>query len=76
MRDLERRGWVERAITKEDARAYLLTLSRLGKRHASRLIKIFDSTQKQLEDAGGRELVIDIRRFVKTYRRTRNAENS
>jgi DNA-binding MarR family transcriptional regulator len=68
VRDLERRGWVERGMKKDDARAYLLTLTRGGKRQAARLIKILDATQDLLEDVGGKELNSKLRTFVREYR--------
>lgn len=49
LRSLERAGLLQRTTTETDARAYLFTLTREGKKRAHRLIKIFDSMQDALE---------------------------
>lgn len=71
IRDLERKGVLERASQENDARGYRLSLSRGGKRKAARLAGIFDSIQNQIEAAGGRDLSPELRRFVKTYQSCR-----
>jgi len=67
IRDLERKGFVERSTQEDDARAYRISLTRIGKKRASRLIRIFDSTQEQIEAAGGRDINPELKRFVQTY---------
>jgi DNA-binding MarR family transcriptional regulator len=69
IRDLEKKGLLERATKSSDARAYYISLTKSGKKKASRLIKIFDSTQDQMEAAGGRDLNSDLKRFLETYQR-------
>ena len=71
VRDLEKKGLVERTTNASDHRAYFLTLTRTGKRRASKLIRIFDTTQDQIEAAGGRDLNPELKRFVATYKRCR-----
>src|SRR5271168_1477774 len=52
LRALERKGLVERkTATEEDARAYFFSLTKEGKKKVPKLIKIFDSTQDQIENA-------------------------
>jgi len=51
LRRLEKKGLLERSLLKEDARAYLFSLSKEGRRKAPRLIKIFDSTEHQIESS-------------------------
>ena len=50
LRDLERKGLVERNIAQEDARAYFFSLTKEGKRRVPRLVKIFDRTEESLEN--------------------------
>jgi DNA-binding MarR family transcriptional regulator len=64
IRSLEKAGLIERELHRGDARAYLLTLTRAGRRKAPRLIKIFDSTQTELESSGGKELNSELARFL------------
>lgn len=65
VRALEKAGLIERSLLKGDARAYLLTLTKSGRKMAQRLIKIFDSAQTELELSGGRELNAELLRFLK-----------
>jgi DNA-binding MarR family transcriptional regulator len=67
LRDLERRGLVERHLRSNDARAYFFSLTRTGKRKAHQLIKIFDANQRAMEDVGGTALNQGIQRFLQSY---------
>jgi DNA-binding MarR family transcriptional regulator len=51
---LEARGWLQRKIDPEDARAYQLALKPQGKRVAVRVIAAFDLLQKQFENEIGK----------------------
>jgi DNA-binding MarR family transcriptional regulator len=51
---LEAKGFVQRRIDPEDARAYQLTLKPQGKRCALRVIAAFDRLQRQFETAVGK----------------------
>jgi len=51
---LEARGFLQRKIDPEDARAYLLTLKPQGKRCALRVIAAFDKLQKEFESEIGK----------------------
>lgn len=51
---LEAKGFLQRKIDPEDARAYLLTLRPQGKRCALRVIGAFDKLQKEFEDEIGK----------------------
>jgi DNA-binding MarR family transcriptional regulator len=69
LRNLEKRGLVERRSSREDARAYLFDLTREGKKKVPRLIKIFDSTEDKIEKAlGGKEVNANLRHFVDAYK--------
>jgi DNA-binding MarR family transcriptional regulator len=63
IRGLERKGLIERGLAKSDARAYLITLTKAGRRKAPQLIKIFDSAQAELEASGGKDLNLELARF-------------
>lgn len=70
LRSLEKRGFVERNTSREDARAYLFNLTREGKKKVSRLIKIFDSTEEQIEQAlGGKKVNSNLCHFVEIYKK-------
>jgi DNA-binding MarR family transcriptional regulator len=57
LRDLERKGWIERRTHIEDARAYLFNLTKDGRRKVLRIIKILDSVEDAIEGApGGKKL--------------------
>ena len=64
LKDLERKGLIERSLLKGDARAYLIALTRLGRRKAPRLIKIFDANQERLEKLGGKSLNNELVQFI------------
>jgi DNA-binding MarR family transcriptional regulator len=51
---LEAKGFLQRKIDPEDARAYLLTLKPQGKKCALRVIAAFDKLQKEFEEEVGR----------------------
>jgi len=51
---LEARGYVQRRIDPDDARAYLITLKPAGKRCAMRVIAAFDSLQNSFERKAGK----------------------
>ena len=70
IRGLEKAGLVHRATIQEDARAYLFTLTREGKKKVPRLIKIFDSAQEQIEAAlGHKRLNPSLHLFIEIYRK-------
>lgn len=71
LRDLEKKGLVERKTSEGDARAYFFDLTRTGKKKASRLIHVLDSVQEQLEIAGSVELNAHLNLFVKNYQNCR-----
>ncbi len=69
LRGLEKKGLIERKTSNKDARAYLFTLTREGKKKAPKLIKIFDSTEQQIEKAfAGLDLNKGLKLFRKIYR--------
>jgi DNA-binding MarR family transcriptional regulator len=72
LRGLEKRGLVERKTSAEDARAYFFSLTKEAKRKAPRLIKIFDSTQSQIEKAvAGKKVNQSLKAFRRIYRNLR-----
>ena len=69
LRGLERKKFVERATSEKDARAYFFTLTKEGKKRVPKLIKIFDSTQDQIEAAfGGKDVNASLKLFRNAYR--------
>ena len=52
---LEAKGFVQRRIDPEDARAFLLSLKPQGKRCAVRVIAAFDKLQKEFEEEIGKD---------------------
>lgn len=69
LRSLEKQGLIERAISPRDARAYLFTLTRDGKKKAQRLIKLIDFTENEIEKSmGGKKLVAHLGQFTDSYR--------
>src|ERR1700733_16023602 len=52
---LEAKGFVQRRIDQQDARAYHLALNPSGKRTAIRVIGALDKVQRQFESAVGKE---------------------
>lgn len=70
---LEARGYLQRRIDPEDARAFLLALKPQGKRVAVRVIATFDRLQKAFEEEIGKgslaEMLKSLRRLEKRFRR-------
>jgi len=62
---LEAKGFLQRKIDPEDARAYLLTLKPQGKRCALRVIAAFDHLQKEFEEEVGKTALSDMLRTVR-----------
>jgi DNA-binding MarR family transcriptional regulator len=67
---LEAKGFVQRRIDPEDARAYQLALKPQGKRCALRVIAAFDALQNQFEAAAGKTALAEM---LKTLRRLEGA---
>jgi DNA-binding MarR family transcriptional regulator len=68
LRSLEKAGLIERKTVPADARAYMFTLTREGRRRVPKLIKIFDSAQNQIEAVrGSRKLNPSLRLFMEIY---------
>ena len=66
---LEAKGFLQRRIDPEDARAYQLTLKAQGRRCALQVIATFDKLQKQFEDEIGKAALrqaVDVVRRLKT----------
>lgn len=69
LRDLERKGWIERGTLASDARAYYFSLTKEGKRKVPKLIKIFDSTEEKFENAfAGKKINTSLKLFRQIYR--------
>lgn len=62
---LEAKGFLQRKIDPEDARAYLLTLKPQGKRCALRVIAAFDKLQKEFEEEVGKTALSEMLRTVR-----------
>jgi len=62
---LEAKGFLQRKIDPEDARAYLLTLKPQGKRCALRVIAAFDRLQKEFEEEVGKTALSEMLRTVR-----------
>ena len=69
IRDLERKSLIVRTTSPADARAYFIALTKAGRKLAPRLIKLLDTTQNQIEAAGGTEIVANLASLVKMYHR-------
>ena len=70
LRGLERAGLVERGTSDQDARAYLFSLTKDGRRKVARLIKIFDSTEDQIERGlEGKKVSPGLKLFVEIYKK-------
>ena len=52
---LEAKGWVQRKIDPEDARAYHLELKQFGKKAAMRVIGALDKVQREFENKIGKD---------------------
>ena len=52
---LEAKGWVQRKIDPEDARAYHLELKQFGKKAAMRVIGALDKVQREFENEIGKD---------------------
>lgn len=68
LRSLEKKRWIERTSLDEDARAYLISLSRDGRKKAPKLIKLFDATENRLEqEFGNRKINPSLKLFRAVY---------
>jgi DNA-binding MarR family transcriptional regulator len=71
MRDMEKKGFLKRTMHESDARGYLFSLSNLGRKKATGLIKIFDEVQDELEKGIGvrsvKDFVQNVTEVVLTY---------
>ena len=69
LRSLQKHGLVERKTSSDDARAYFFNLTREGKKKVPRLIKIFDSTEDEIEKGlGGKKINPNLQQFVGIYK--------
>lgn len=62
---LEARGYLQRKIDPEDARAYLLSLLPQGKKCALRVIAAFDGLQKEFEKETGKAALGEMLRTLR-----------
>lgn len=62
---LEAKGFLQRRIDSEDARAFQLTLKPHGKRCAVRVIAAFDKLQKEFEAEIGKNALAEMLRLVR-----------
>src|SRR5665213_4363485 len=62
---LEAKGFLQRRIDPEDARAYLLTLKPQGKRCALRVIGAFDKLQKEFEEEIGKTALSEMLKAIR-----------
>lgn len=62
---LEAKGFLQRKIDPEDARAYLLTLKPAGRRCALRVIGVFDRLQKGFEEEVGKTALGEMLRVLR-----------
>ncbi len=67
LRDLEKKQLIERSIHRSDARAYLIELTKNGRRKASKLIRLFDFAQEKMEARGGKTLNLKLKEFTQSY---------
>jgi DNA-binding MarR family transcriptional regulator len=75
LRDLERKGLVERQSHSKDARAYFFNLTREGKKRVPKLIKLFDSTETKIESAlPAKKINSSLKFFRQIYRDTHSDE--
>jgi DNA-binding MarR family transcriptional regulator len=77
---LEAKGFLQRKIDPEDARAYQLTLKPQGKKCAVRAIGVFDKLQKEFEQEVGKtplgEMLKNLRKLEALCASKRSAANS
>jgi DNA-binding MarR family transcriptional regulator len=66
---LEAKGFLQRKIDPEDARAYQLALKPQGKRCALRVIAAFDKLQKEFEDEIGKSALADMLKSLRKLER-------
>ena len=66
---LEAKGFVQRKIDPEDARAYLLTLRPPGKKAAMRVIGAFDRMQQAFEEEVGKAKLSDVLKVLRALER-------
>lgn len=62
---LEAKGFLQRRIDPQDARAYLLTLKPQGRRSALRVIASLDHLQKEFESEIGKSALSDMLRSIR-----------
>ena len=62
---LEAKGWLQRRIDPEDARAYLLTLKPAGRKCAMRVIRAHDRMQQAFEKEVGRPALADTLKIIR-----------
>jgi len=62
---LEAKGFLQRRIDTQDARAYLLTLKPQGRRCALRVIAALDGLQKEFENEIGKSALSDMLRTIR-----------
>lgn len=62
---LEAKGWLQRRIDPEDARAYQLTLKPQGKRCAVRVIAALDKLQREFEGEIGKNALAEMVRLIR-----------
>jgi DNA-binding MarR family transcriptional regulator len=62
---LEAKGFLQRKIDPQDARAYLLTLKPQGRRCALRVIATLDRLQMEFESEIGKSALADLLRFLR-----------
>ncbi len=59
LRDLEKRGFLKRSLLEQDARAYLFSLTPLGKKKTLSLVKMFDQVETAFEKEVGVQITRD-----------------
>lgn len=68
LKTLEWRGFIERTISKGDARAYLFNLTSAGRRKVPKLIKIFDSIENEVDRSlDSKKVVQRLEEFKSVY---------
>ncbi len=64
LRDLEKKKLIERSTPADDARAYLFSLTKEGKRTVPKLIKTFDTTEDHLEARQiGKSIILQLKKL-------------
>lgn len=62
--DLEKKGYLKRALDERDARSYRLVLQPEGKKTAVKLIKVVDELEKYFENRFGKETINEMIRCI------------